>query len=97
MKYTPLLLVLALLLTCGCMTKDGRTGRSTLGFGIPGVGTIEGSNTTPPGKDVGSSLFIEKLEVTGLAAEILSARLGGGIVELQNLKEKTENPDTPPE
>ena len=79
------------------MAKDGRTGRSTLGFGIPGVGTIEGSNTTPPGKDVGSSLFIEKLEVTGLPAEILAARLGARIVKLQKLKEKTQNPDTPSE
>ena len=98
MKYTPLLLILALLLTCGCVTNNKRTGRSTLSAGIPGIGTIEGGSSTPPDKNVGSSIYAERVEITGKAAEILAAIIAGGnMADLQNLKEKAENPVTPPE
>jgi len=93
-------LFLAMLLSCGCVTTDkGRSGRSTLGLAIPGVGSIEGGSNAPPQAGVGSSFYAEKIEITGTAAEIFAVILAGGTPNdllTPKVKETTdERPDSP--
>lgn len=85
-----IIIVLVMFVSCGCLTTAPRAGKSTLNLMHPLFGGIEAGTSAPPGKAVGSQIIIENMEITGDAANIFAAALGGGHAKARESADDTD-------